>query len=569
MTIDLNEFEHVFKAGVLKNGLRICKNGGVTLLEKKLNNEFVFLIYDKRDFEISVLRKGKKITDYTCACNEQKNACNHLCAVVFYLEKESLGLEIKTSKNIGRKKPTNSVKKNNAFNFKQFLYNIEYTELLNFIEKEAVKNELLQQQIITGFTIITNENAFECYCNALKIIFWNYLEYGKLTQKHSNEILKKIAELELNIKSETTTYNPLFFYFLALVCQLPKLFKVKTNASDSDFYTLIHGAINYLNNCFITELSSFELKALQSATPLLLKNNTYLSVELTAPIIKKTIAFIEDVYELQKLKTIVAKLKDKHFYYFTVINELEIIKQQLTLKYYELSNTTPLKVDDNFIAEYTIAKAELLINKGKNKQGILELDTLYNQLKQKKNGKFLNYINYILKIVTHQKIKPLQIKYLSDSLIYNYEINFENLEELKKLVGDLNFNKTINTLINEIKINNVQNASLKIISLLNNTNRINDIIIELNNQQQFTVLNTVVLKNLPSYSFELIDVYCQQFLFAINEARYDFYKEAVFKQSQRYINALPVNAQNYLIQKILEAIPKTKSIYNLIKNAYN
>ena len=81
-------------------------------------------------------------------------------------------------------------------------------------------------------------------------------------------------------------------------------------------------------------------------------------------------------------------------------------------------------------------------------------------------------------------------------------------------------------------------------------------------------LNTIVLKNLPSYSFELIDVYCQHFIYSINEARYDFYKETVFKQAQRYIDALPINAQTYLLQKILIAIPKTKFIYGLIKKKY-
>ena len=569
MSIDLKEFEHIFRAGVLKNGLRICKNGGVSLLEKKTNNGFEFLVFDKKNFEINIIKKAQKITDYACACNKTKNFCEHLCAVVFYLEKESLGIEIKVSKKVVKKASVTKIKKNKEINFKEFLYNIEYTQLLNFIEKEGFKNELLKQQIINHFTLKTNENAFKIYCNDVKIILWNYLEYSKISQKHSNDLFKKITELELQAKTQNTSYNHLFFYYLALICQLPTLFKVKTNANDSELYTLIHQAINYLNTCFNGELTFLEIKALQDATPQLLKNNSYISVELTSSIIKKTIAFIDDKNELQKLKTIVVKLKDKHFYYFTIINGLEIIKQQLTLKYCELTNTLPSSVDDNFIIEYSIAKAELLINKGKNKEGLQELDTLYAELKQKNNSKFLNYISYVLKIATFYNIKTLQIKCLSDSLIYNYDINFEHLETLKKIIGDTDFNTTIDALINTIKLNKAKNASLKIISLLNYTHRIGDVILELKNKNQlFTELNTVVLKNLPSYSFELIDMYCTHFIYALNEARYDFYKEAVFKQAQRYINGLPINVQTYLIQKILEAIPKTKFIYNLIKKNY-
>ncbi len=569
MSIDLKEFEHIFRAGVLKNGLRICKNGWVSLLEKKTNNNFEFLVFDKHNFEINIIKKAQKITDYNCACNKTKNFCEHLCAVVFYLEKESLGIDIKVSKKVVKKASVTKIKKNKEINFKEFLYNVEYTQLLDFIEKEGLKNELLKQQIINRFTLKTNESAFKNYCNDLKIILWNYLEYGKISQKQSNDIFKKITELELQAKTQNASCNHLFFYSLALICELPKLFKIKTNASDSELYTLIHQAINYLNTYFNSELTFLEIRALQDATPQILKNNSYLSVELTSSIIKKTIAFIDDINELQKLKTIVAKLKDKHFYYFTVINELEIIKQQLTLKYFELTNTLPLNIDTNFIIEYTLAKAELLINKGKSKVGLLELDTLYAELKQKNNSKFLSYISYLLKIAIYYNIKPLQIKCLSDSIIYNYDINFEHLEALKKIIGNANFNTTIDALISAIKLNKTKNASLKVISLLNYTNRMSDIILELKNKNQlFTELNTVVLKNLPSYSFELIDMYCTHFIYAINEARYDFYKETVFKQAQRYINGLPANAQTYLIQKILESIPKTKFIYNLIKKNY-
>ena len=100
MGIDLKEFEHVFKAGVLKNGLRICKNAGVTLLEKKSNNNFEYLVFDKSDFEVNIIKKAQKITDYTCACNKTKNFCEHLCAIIFYLEKDSLKIEINIRLNL-------------------------------------------------------------------------------------------------------------------------------------------------------------------------------------------------------------------------------------------------------------------------------------------------------------------------------------------------------------------------------------------------------------------------------------------------------------------------------------
>jgi len=568
--IDTKQFENIFKADVLKRGLSLCKNGNVALIEKNVNNTYKFLVNDKAEFEINLTKKAQKITDYNCTCNNLNDKCKHLCAVLFYLEKDSLGIEIKISTGSTNKVLVNktTIKKEKSQTFKDFLYGVEYTQLLDFIAIESKKNELLKLQITSHFTLVTNQTAFEDFSNKLKIILWNYLEYGKLYQKNINEIVEQINTLNADVKNLTTNYNNLFFYNLALVCELPKLFKVRTSANDSALYTRLNEAIIYLNSYILRSLNTFEIEALKNSALQIIKNNKFFNVDFSSYILKKSINFIDVPVELLKLKTALFKLKNTVFY-SSDINKIEILKQYITIKHSKLSNLPFIKSEQTTTIEFILANAEILINDGKNVSAFLIIEKSINELILNGDGKIISILNYSLLFAKNYNNKSLQIKCLQNLFIYDFFVRIEYIEQLKELISQTDFNIFIEKILIDLNNSNQKNWFEKKIYLLNYCNRLTDIINELKNQHdKFDLLNNIALKNLPTYSIELLDVYLIHFLRALQDARYDFLQETIFKTAKKYIDKLPVNAQNYLLETIFKKIHKSKTIYRIIKSFY-
>ncbi len=558
--IDLNAFEHVFKADVLKKGLSIFKNNNVTLIDKKANGYYRFLISTKQQNELFVTKKAQKISNYNCTCNNLKNACEHLCAVLFYFEKDVLGISIKEKKKQLKTK-TPKLKKNN---FKNYLYGIEYSELLYFIEKECERNPLLKLQITTNFYTPTNQTIFENYCNKFKIILWNYLEIGKINEDQTAEVLKKISDL----KHETLTTNNsnLYYYNLALISELPLLFKLITGSENC--FAVIFEAISFINAYLKSTLNTNQIEALKLATYKLIKSNRYFNINFSAEIIKHTISLITDTNELLKLKNGIDRLKNG-IYFLSALNNLEILKQHLAIKYSKLTNIPILKIDDTILTEHTIAKAELLLKNKKYKAGFLILENLFEELERKSDFKIISVINYIVNTAHNYNEQKIEIKYLQHLLVYDTEINIEILNKLKILLSTDDFNTTVDLVVVKLKQKNAINSPSKIINLLNYCNRLIDIISELKLQHnQFSLLHTIAIKNLPNYSIELLDVYAIHFTRAIQDAKYDFLKEPIFKLATNYINKLTLNSQSYLVTEILKAIPKSKGIHQLIKKTY-
>jgi hypothetical protein len=480
--------------------------------------------------------------------------------VLFYFEKDVLGISIKEKK----KQLKTITPKLNKNNFKKYLYSIEYSELLNFIEKECERNPLLKLQITTNFNTPTDQTIFENYCNKFKIILWNYLEIGKINEEQTGEVLKKITDLKY--ETLTTNNSNLYYYNLALVSELPLLFKLI--AGSENCFAVIFEAIYYINAYFKNTLNTNQIEALKLATYKLIKNNRYFNMNFSAEIIKHTISLITDTNELLKLKNGIDRLKNG-IYFLSALNNLEILKQHLAIKYSKLTNIPILKIDDTILTEHTIAKAELLLKNKKYKAGFLILENLFEELERKSDFKIISVINYIVNTAHNYNEQKIEIKYLQYLLVYDTEINIEILNKLKILLSTDHFNTIVDSVVVKLKQKNAINSSSKIINLLNYCNRLNDIINELKLQHnQFSLLHSIALKNLPNYNIELLDVYAIHFTRAIQDSKYEFLKESVFKQASNYINKLTLNSQSYLVTEILKAIPKSKSIHQLITKTY-
>ncbi|MGZ3920954.1 MAG: hypothetical protein ACXVO9_05210 [Bacteroidia bacterium] len=81
--LKINEFEQFFSDKALKKGLSILKNDELQLVGKPAKGEYHFMI---KNSSLRVKRKAETIISYHCSCGKEN--CEHLCAVIFYFQKE-------------------------------------------------------------------------------------------------------------------------------------------------------------------------------------------------------------------------------------------------------------------------------------------------------------------------------------------------------------------------------------------------------------------------------------------------------------------------------------------------
>ncbi|MDX2172481.1 MAG: hypothetical protein SFY56_05130 [Bacteroidota bacterium] len=515
--IDLKEFEHFFKSDILKKGLQIFKNDKIILLDKNHNNVYSFSVETTKLFEISLLKKGRKILNCNCNCNSKKSVCEHICSVLFYLEKSSLDLSLKKQ---------------------------------NFQKKYSTKSPYIKLRL------------------EIKKVLQDYYNLKNLSIKNNNEIVGYISKIENEITY--SKHDELIFLHLAIVSELPKLFSIKLISAKTSFLNLIVNSIRFIENYYSNPLKLSELDSLYQTCLQIFKNSRYLKIDYFNGILKKAISFIHDKQKISELKTYIFKIKKRPSDNLFSLDETEILKDYILLKEDFLANVFLTKNLDRLKIEYVIACFEFKINTTTKSIAFKELNSFYKIIKQKYDERIVHFLQYVLMVSKKYNNRKLEIKCICDLLIFDIEIKDELINRLKELVENNKIEFYITPIISELKTKQTYFAHLKIITLLNHFNRFDDIVSELKNLgNQFQLLHLIALKNLPKYSIDFLDYYLIHLRSAIQNTSYDYRKEQIFKSAQKYIDKLPINARNYLLDKILSYFNNSQPIYKLIKESYS
>lgn len=518
--INLREFEHFFEGNILKKGLQIFKDDKIIFLNKNSVGLYNFSVETKKIFEISLVKTGRKISNYHCSCSSKKNVCEHICSALFYLEKPSINLDLK--------------------NQKKRIFQKNYTAQIPYIKLRI----------------------------ELKKILHDYYSLEKLYLKNINEIITNVTKIEKNIKYSNN--DELFFFHLAIVCELPKLFTLNLNSTKSSFLNLITNSINFIEAYCLKPLKLNELECLYQTCLQSFKNKRHLKIDYFFNILKKTISLINDKHKISDLKNYVLKIKKYPSDNLFTLDETEILKDYILIKEDSLENIFLKKYIDRLTIEYAIASFEFKINETTKSIAFKELISFYKILKQKKEARLIYFLQYVLLVSKKYNNTKLEVNCICDLLINDFEINDELVNRLKEIVKKEKIDFVINTIISEIRAKKTSFANLKVITLLNHFGRFNDITLELKNLgNQFQLVHFIAIKNLPLYSIEFLDLYLIHLRSAIQNTSYDYHQEQIFKSAKKYIYALPINARNYLLDRILSYFNKSQPIYKLIKESYS
>lgn len=498
--IDIREFEHYFKSNALKKGLTLFKENKI-VFQKGESGFLKFITDSTQIFEISLLKKGYKISHFDCSCKKQNYLCEHICGVLFYLTQNTLDFQ----------------------SFKSLLKN---TKIRN-----VRRNNLL--------------NNYRLY---VKNIVKHVLSFDRISKKNINLILLKLKEKELLVANR---YELLLFH-LAVICELPGLFSKGKFFNSALVYRQIDKSVIYLSKHLSTKISETEKSAVYLTLMQIIKNKRYVNIDYFDFIFKKALVVISNKSEIDFISAAIFKLHNKPLNYLFSVDKLKVLKEYVALKK-NLINGISLETHiENSNMEHNLAMFEILIYTGNKKEGIKKLMRYYHLLKNEQNIKLLPFLHYVIRLCSHYKNKKLEIKCICDLIIYDYEFSDELIIRLKALVTIKHINGFIDKIINEIKLINKLNSISKIVKLLNHFKRFDDIVSELKNVgNQFSLLNSIAIKNLPLYSIEFIDLYIVHLKHALQNP-YEFKRDEIFKSAKKYIDKLPENARGYILEKLPE-----------------
>jgi len=298
MLFDIQYFEQFIKEAVLKKGLALFEAGKVEFIEKHPGSEFNFLV--NKTAALTLKKRGDKLTSYHCSCKKTE-FCEHLAAVLFYFQQDTLGFAIKKGTY---KKSATPVK-----------------------------------------------TAYDFHVEALREWLKPYLNSKALNQAQLDEVCKEVIKL----KSATHYPGEAFDLNLALLTVLPLLLQLRLLGNESQLKTILHAILKELRLTFSKGLDVPQQQKWYKATLESIRNNAVLKSEAYTFLIPRAVSFIASKPELERVISLIGSRKYK-MDYTSRFDKLMVAKLEVALKGSELFNFS-------FPADYATAIVELIIAK--------------------------------------------------------------------------------------------------------------------------------------------------------------------------------------------------------------
>lgn len=156
MEIPLSHFEEYIDEPILKRGLSYFKNGFVHEPEEIRPGDYEAVVEGSEDYTVKLSIRNRVITEHSCDCPyDMGPVCEHVAAVIFYLEQEELGLTQNTKKGSTKKAKASSSKpskrKTLAQQVDDLLGKVTHDELILFVRNQAANDSLFRDLLLASF----------------------------------------------------------------------------------------------------------------------------------------------------------------------------------------------------------------------------------------------------------------------------------------------------------------------------------------------------------------------------------------------------------------------------------
>jgi hypothetical protein len=520
MLFDRKEFEHKIEESKLKKGLQLFLKQKVEFTHKTENFGFTFLIHSKISQEIFIHLKGDKIIDYTCSCGNE-NYCEHLAAVIFYLEQENLGV---------LKLPTSKYK--------------------------SIKQSKSRR---------SKKSIFEKYIHQIKLIIDPIFGNTKPTTEQIAGVTQKI-NFE---KNGAATFNNDFYFDLSVICELTKLIHFNFAKTEGVFDLLIENSKKGIEANFRKGLTAIESCAFIDSAYYSLRSQGNFRSGIYSFLISRASVLIKDVSDFDNLRDLLKK-RNQNKNSLDPINrklvaEIQLMVMEATL----LNKTYSLKNYENTI-EVPIALSELEFHKRKKAKGFKFLEEFAGKIKKFNINKYLDLIDEALKFSKYYENKNAELFYLEEKFIYGYFISDNDLARYFSINKGKTEDFIATELIKKLKSESTFYTFEKISAVLLRQNKLDELIAEIKKEKnKFKLLNDIGIKKLPEYSSDFFAVYIKHLINAIAEAKFPYFQQQLFDLAKVYLDLLPDVARASIIEKIKEKMIYEKHMVQYISKVYS
>lgn len=519
MLFDRKEFEHKIEESKLKKGLQLFLKQKVEFTHKTENFGFTFLIHSKISQEIFIHLKGDKIIDYTCSCSNE-NYCEHLAAVIFYLEQE----------------------------------NLDVLKLPSFTSKSIKQSKSRRSK----------KTIFEKYIHQIKIIIDPIFGNTKPTRQQIAEVTKKI-NFE---KNGAATFNNDFYFDLSVICELTKLTHFNFAKTEGVFDLLIENSKNGIEAKFRKTITPIESHAFIEAAHYSLRSQGNFRSGIYSFLISRASVLIKDASDFENLRDLLKK-RNQNKNSLDPINRKLVAEIQLTVMEATcVNNTYSLKNYENTI-EVPIALSELEFHKRKKAKGFKLLQEFAGKIKKFNINKYLDLIDEALKFSNYYENKNAEVFYLEEKFVCGYFINDSDLARYFSLKKMENQDSIATELIKKLKSESTFYTFEKIAAVLLRQNKLDELISEIKKEKnKFKLLNDIGIKKLPEYSSDFFSLYIKHFINAIADAKFPYFQQELFDLARVYLDHLPDEVRAGIIEKIKEKMIYEKHMVQYISNVY-
>lgn len=505
-SINIKEFEHLFKEKTLKKGLSLIRNNHFIVSSSEGDFGLQFTFNDKLNTKLVVKRLGEKVTFYYCSCGVDK--CEHLCAAMFYFQSETL-------KNIITTDP--------------------------FRKKEAANDVFKKQCLLLREKIKKEFNS-----------------------GYQEKDLKKIID-EFKATVPDNKYTAITH--LAILNELTGNLKYKKSAADENVISaLICESKTQLKKCFTAKISIEEKEACVNAALNSVNTAARFSSRLFSFLVPYASAYIKNQPDIDNIKNELAqqqlKLQAAGAIDWKLIAQLHLERAEVLL------TGKRRKKANSGSAEFFITEAQREWVKGNIKEAFKILAGGFSKLRASKPASLLNYLEYgIEKSQEYNNFKE-ELFYIQQILIFSPFINPYYLQRFKKLISPQDKKKYVDEIIVELKKYH-HDTFEKIIELLEREERYDELIIEISKHKgKFRLINDIAIKKLPYFDEGLLKIYVKQFQLAINSALETHYQKQIFNNARTFIDSLPDETKQNLIVQLLEVTGRHSYIRSCILKLY-
>ena len=190
----LKSWECLFKTHILARGWDYYENGAVSSLERT-GTGYKATVEGSYDYEVEVEIYDNEIVDMFCDCPyaEDGNYCKHMAAVLYEIEEKSAQM-------------TSEVRENSTdikTELEDVIKNIDESEVRNILLELALKDDSLQNQILTKYVDKISPSQMNRLKQEVEMIAWKYSDRrGYVDYYHAMDYVQDLEEfLDENVQN--------------------------------------------------------------------------------------------------------------------------------------------------------------------------------------------------------------------------------------------------------------------------------------------------------------------------------------------------------------------------------